>query len=441
MLMPVRAVMRATVLALVLSLSFGPALTTSAGAGVASPVTTSEARTSAACVQATEVVAEKRAAKKKAKKRLRAAKKKLRKAKRADASPTKATKVKKAKKRVKKAKKRLKRAKRQLRAAKADQAAKCQTTTPEPTPEERADALGGLLAIILGGSGADPVTMTLEQLTSVINLFVPGLTEQLDPAVLQALLDGLGGSDLDPQALADLLGGGFDPALLTDLLSGFGGGDIPLDPTLLTAILQQLTDQLAGLAPGFPAPTLTPEGLVGLLADLLETIGLGQLGQLLEMLLSGATGGDVPELSPEALTALLTSLGVADALDPSQFMALLNGINGGGFDSAALAGVIGGGLDAGGLDALAGAVDPGLLQMVLAQLGGFSLDGFGLPGTPVTGAEADALQQAFTEIAETLVAALLGGEGAPTLGDIPLLGDLIDTLLGGLTCTLLPFLC
>lgn len=129
-----------------------------------------------------------------------------------------------------------------------------------------ATQLGQLLALVTaavgGGSGFD-----LEQLTGLLDTLSPGLSDQLDPADLTAMLGAFNG-EISADTLSNLLGGAFSLEQLTALLGGTGG------TALVGELIAQVMAQLGTLGGGaFELPTgLDLEALTALVSTVTDLI-------------------------------------------------------------------------------------------------------------------------------------------------------------------------
>ena len=321
-------------------------------------------------------------------------------------------KVKVLKKKLKKAKKvrnqrraRVVAARAKLNSAKQSRTTACSQQTGDPLSDDQLKQLLDLLKNA-GSAGA----FSPDQVLALLTLLFPSEVGGLDPAQLDQILDTL--NALDPSQLQDL----------GALFEGFGG---VLTPTQLTDLIATVTSQFGG---GLPAGGFSPTEMTALISTLvpalssqLDAIGLADSGQVLQLLLTALAGGDLDTLDLEGLTGLLDELvpGVSDQLSASQLNALLAQVNSGSgsLDPTSLANLLGSGFTPTEIEALiAGTAGQALLADVvgqlLPQLAGLGGGGFTLPTDP-----ADILA---------------------ILSDV---STLLDTLLGGVVCDLLPILC
>jgi hypothetical protein len=113
----------------------------------------------------------------------------------------------------------------------------------------KAYGAGKTLALLAIANGLDVSSINADQLTALIEQFLPGITDNLDPGQLTALLTGFNsGSALSPTDVLGLLGGLFSPDQVTSILGGLAS------PEVLTSLLNSLVGQLSGMGGGLPIP-------------------------------------------------------------------------------------------------------------------------------------------------------------------------------------------
>lgn len=118
-----------------------------------------------------------------------------------------------------------------------------------PGSAVKAYGAGKTLALLAIANGLDVGTINANQLTALIEQFLPGITDHLDPGQLAGLLAGFNtGAGLSPTDVLGLLGGLFSPDQVTSILGGLAS------PEVVTSLLESLLGQLSGMGGGLPVP-------------------------------------------------------------------------------------------------------------------------------------------------------------------------------------------
>lgn len=317
------------VLALGVGLAVVPALSATAGTAGARTATAAECSSAQAALhQAQQQKAAAHRAVVKARKALKKAKK---------AHHGKAAKVKKAKKVLARADKRYGTANKgvQYRTSRARYAC------ASPTSDTSANSAGRVLGLLALANGLDITAIDASQLTTLLDKLLPGVSDELSPSQLTALLAGfnaLGGGDVDPTDLLAQLPSSFSPADIAALLAGAA------DPSVLEAVFSQILGQLSGLASGFPVPgSFDPTDLLATFAGVFGQLDPTQFGDLL-VLLTRATGTAGSTFTLDQLTSMLDTLapGASDAFGPADLTTMLAVLNGHAASEALLANLLGG---------------------------------------------------------------------------------------------------
>ena len=138
----------------------------------------------------------------------------------------------------------------------------------------QANRAGRTLAVLALANGLDLSAINADQLTALIEQFLPGISDQLDPGQLAGLLSGFNsGIGMSPTDVLGLLGGAFSPDQVTAILGGLAS------PEVVTSLLDSLLGELSGLGGGLPIPT--DLDLAGILATVTGILGSdGGLGTL-----------------------------------------------------------------------------------------------------------------------------------------------------------------
>jgi hypothetical protein len=137
-----------------------------------------------------------------------------------------------------------------------------------PTSAVKAYGAGKTLALLAIGNGLDVSSINADQLTALIEQFLPGISNNLDAGQLAGLLSGFNsGPGLSPTDVLGLLGGGFSPDQITAILGGVAS------PEVVTALLDTVLGQLSGMGGGLPIPT--DLDLAGILTTVTGILGSG----------------------------------------------------------------------------------------------------------------------------------------------------------------------
>jgi hypothetical protein len=279
-----------------------------------------------------------------------------------------------------------------------------------PKSATKATTVGSALGLLALGNGLPLSTASAGQLTSMLDAVVPGISSQLDPGQLTALLGGfnaLGSGTANPTDLLNQLGSGFSAGDITSLLGGTAS------PTVLTSLGTQLVGTLTGLAGSAPSsgsfdPTTLLTTVAGFFGDLNPT----QFGDLL-VLLTRATGNANSTFSPTQLQNLVGGLapGALSSFSPSDLTTMLTVLNGHSVSESTLATLLGGQFTVPELSSVMGGSAPTTLvgQVFSAVMAQFATGGHGSLPVPTT---IDPTQ--LTSLASTvtsLVTGLLGGGG------------------------------
>lgn len=125
---------------------------------------------------------------------------------------------------------------------------------------------GKTLALLALANGLDVSAINADQLTALIEQFLPGITDSLDAGQLAALLKGFNsGPDMSPTAVLGLLGGLYSLDQVTAILGGAAS------PEVVTSLLDALLAQLSAMGGGLPVPT--DLDLAGILATVTGILG------------------------------------------------------------------------------------------------------------------------------------------------------------------------
>lgn len=286
-----------------------------------------------------------------------------------------------------------------------------------PNSAVRANGAGRILGLLALADGLDLNVIDLDQLTGVLDRFLPGLADQLTPAQLGALLTGfnaVAGSGEFTNALS-ILGGAFSPADIASLLGGAAS------PELLTDLADHLLGELGGLG-GLPLPSsFDPTDALETLAGLFGGLDPTQLGQLVGLVTTALGGGSA--LDVDQLTDLLDGLvpGLTDDLDPAALTAILGAVNGGGLDASTLTNLLGGAFSVGDITSVLGgtagtALLGEVIAQVMAQLGTLNGGAFEVPA----GLDLSTLTALVSTVTD-LVDAVTGGGAIPVVcGIVPI---------------------
>lgn len=407
---PARAVLASAVAATALSLA--PVVAQPASAAPA--VVVAEGTESAECLAARTALAQARAAQRTARATLLKARTALRNAKAAGS----ATKVRVAKKAVSTATVRY----RARTTSVYYRGGRMSYACAAPTSAAKAKGAGKTLALLALADGLPIGAIGLDQLTALLDRFLPGVSEDLTDAQLTALLAGFnavaGSGGVAPLDAITLLSSAFGPAEITALLGGLAG------PELIAELAGHILGQLGGLGGGLPLPgDFDPTDVLETLTGLFGELDPAQLGQLLALVSAAVGGGSTFDLGQ--LTGLLDTLvpGLSDQLDPAVLTALLGGLNGGGLDAGTLANLLGGAFSVEQLTSVLGgtastALVGEVIAQVMAQLGTLGGGAFELPA----GLDLEALTSLVATVTD-LLDALTGGGVLPVIcGIIPLPG-------------------
>lgn len=137
-----------------------------------------------------------------------------------------------------------------------------------PGSAVKAYGAGKTLALLAVANGLDLSAINADQLTALIEQFLPGITNNLDPGQLAGLLSGFNsGPGLSPTDLLGLFGGLFSPDQITAILGGVA------TPDVVTSLLDVLLGQLSGMGGGLPIPTNLD--LAGILSTVTGILGSG----------------------------------------------------------------------------------------------------------------------------------------------------------------------
>ena len=142
-----------------------------------------------------------------------------------------------------------------------------------PTSAVRAYGAGKGLALLAIANGLDVGAINADQLTALLEQFLPGVSGDLDSGQLTALLKGFNaGPGLSPTDVVGLFGGLFSTEQITAILGGVAS------PEVVTSLLQSLLGQLSGLGGGLPIPADLDLG--GILETVTGILGSGGLPDL-----------------------------------------------------------------------------------------------------------------------------------------------------------------
>ncbi|MET3962255.1 hypothetical protein ABIE44_002189 [Marmoricola sp. OAE513] len=403
-----RAQVVACAVAVSVALSVAPAVVSTAGA-----VQAASGVKSADCSSAETALTQAQRQQAVAKHKVVKAKKAVKKAKKATSH--RAAKVKKAKKVLAKARARYDAATKAVSYRKDRARYACAS----PTSSTKAEGIGKKISLLGLGNGLDLGTLDQTGLTALLEQLLPGVTDNLSPAQLAALLAGFnGGTDLDPVDALALLTGVLSPDAITDLLGG------EASPDAIADLIEDVIGQLSGLAGDFPIPTdFDPTGLWDTFAGIFGTLSADQLGSLLTLLTS-AFGGAGESFDVDQLTDLIDALvpGISESFDEDQLAAMLGGLNSDGIGAETLANLLGGRFSPAQLQqVMAGTAGQALLgsviTQVMAQLGTAGAGGLELPG-PLGAGQVASLISTVTSLVTGLVG---GGEVLPVVcGLIPI---------------------
>lgn len=265
---------------------------------------------------------------------------------------------------------------------------------------------GKKISLLGLGEGLDLDQISLTQLTALLENLLPGVTDNLDAGQLASLLAGFNaGTDLDPADALSVLNGVLPVGDITALLGGTAS------PEALTALIEDVIDQLSGLAGNLPIPGgFDPTGLWETFSGIFGNLDPDQLGSLLALVTSAFGGGSSFDLGQ--LTDLIDSLvpGISESFDPDQLTSMLSGLNGEGLSAATLSNLLGGQFSPAQLqqviDGTAGQVLLGtVVAQVMAQLSTAGLGGLELPG-PLGGDPLTSLLSTVTDLVSTITSGL-----------------------------------
>jgi hypothetical protein len=289
-----------------------------------------------------------------------------------------------------------------------------------PTSAAKANATGKKLALLALADGLPLDLIGLDQLTALLDRFLPGLSGDLTSGQLTALLDGfnaIAGAGADPADVLALLGGAFDTDEITSILGSAAG------PELLGLLAENILGGLGGLGGGLPLPgDFDPTEVLDTFAGLFGSLDPTQFGDLL-VLLTRATGTSGSTFSLDQLTGLIGSLapGALDAFSPADLTTMLAVLNGHAVSESVLSNILGGQFSVAQLSSVMGGTAPAdlvgaVFAQVMAQFATGGDGGLSLPG------DLDLTQ--LTDLVSTLtdlITGLLGGGGG-------LLGGICDLL-------------
>lgn len=286
-----------------------------------------------------------------------------------------------------------------------------------PTSTTTANGTGKKLDILAVARGVSVGPIDLGQLTTILDQMLPGVTSQLDPSQLTALLGGFNSGSLDPTEALALLSGIFSPTQITGLLTGSAGDSV------LTGLAGNIISELSGLGGGLPIPgSFDPTQLWTLFSGMFGNLDPSQLGDLLG-LLTAAIGQGSSTFNLGQLTSLLTALvpGATSSFGPQDLATMLSAVNGPKPTATQLAALLGGRFGPGDLtQVLAGTASSQLtgdvLANVLAQLETGGMGGLNIP----THLDASAVTSLISTVTGLLSSVLGGGPVGSLCGIVPL---------------------
>lgn len=390
-----RAVLAAAVTATALSLA--PVVTATATAASSRAATDS-----AQCTAAKTALSQARAQQHTAKVRLIKARKALRKA-RAAHRPAK---VRKAKIALRKATARYNATTKVVNARGTRMSYACAA----PTSAVRARGTGKTLGLLALANGISLGPVSVDQLTALLDRFLPGVASQLSAEQLTALLGGfnsIASGGANPADVLALLGGSFTPEQITSILSSLAS------PEVISKLAGEILSELGGLGGGLPLPTdFDPTGVVSTLEGMFGNLNPSQFGDLL-VLLTRATGTSGSTFSLDQLTGLISAFapGATSAFSASDLTTMLGVLNSHAASEAVLANLLGGQFTTQQLSSVMGGSAPtALVGAVFAQvMAEFATGGNGGLSLP-TSLDPTQLTSLVSTVT-SLITGLLGGGG------------------------------